>query len=95
MRLNPEVHAFIKDTAGRMFPGAALFLFGSRVDDQAKGGDIDLMIVSEEKLHASKIRAFRIAFIKRFGWQKLDIVNYTTDENPPFRQLISDTSILL
>jgi len=41
-----EIHS-IKQVAAEVFgSGAHLFLFGSRVDDQRRGGDIDLYISS-------------------------------------------------
>jgi len=95
MRIRPEIHEFIKLSTGTFFPGALVYLFGSRVDDLAKGGDIDLMIVSPKKIDPSKIREFRVSFFKQFGWQKLDIVNFTRDENPPFRQIINEQAVLL
>ena len=45
MRLTPLQQAFIKQTLKEVCPQATqVLLFGSRVDDQAKGGDVDLMI---------------------------------------------------
>ena len=45
MRLTPAQINAIKSTAQTVLgDGARVTLFGSRVDDSAKGGDVDLMI---------------------------------------------------
>jgi hypothetical protein len=47
MRLNPEQIAVIKSTVARIVPAEELSgvrLYGSRVDDAKRGGDIDLLI---------------------------------------------------
>lgn len=45
MRLTLSQQAFIKQSLQEICPEATqIVLFGSRVDDQAKGGDVDLMI---------------------------------------------------
>jgi hypothetical protein len=45
MRLTPLEHEAIKRAAQSSFePGVVLRLFGSRVDDAKRGGDIDLLV---------------------------------------------------
>ena len=80
---------FIRETASNLFPGSDIYLFGSRLDDKAKGGDIDLLILSENKIDNKKLREFRIKFYKTFGWQKIDLVNFTRSDNSTFKKLIS------
>lgn len=95
MRLKPEIKAYIKSASNKLFPGSDVYLFGSRLNDELKGGDIDIMLLSDSKIDSRIIRKFRIDFIKRFGWQKLDLVNFTKNENSTFKQLIlQDAEIL-
>jgi len=45
MRLSPQNIAALREAIGSIAPdAAAIRLFGSRLDDNARGGDVDLMI---------------------------------------------------
>jgi predicted nucleotidyltransferase len=45
MRLSPEHLALLVDTARRHFGAEAdLYLYGSRLDDRARGGDVDIFV---------------------------------------------------
>ena len=47
MRLYQEQAKVLKDKLKTISSTAQLYLFGSRVDDEKKGGDIDLLVVSK------------------------------------------------
>lgn len=57
------------------FKRGSIYLFGSRVDDKRKGGDIDLYIVpaANEGLAMKKI-AFLTLLKRQIGEQKIDVV---------------------
>ena len=77
MRLKPEEVAAIRDCARAHFgEGAVVRLFGSRVRDDLRGGDIDLHIVASDEEHASwrTEESFRRALASRIGEQKVDII---------------------
>ena len=62
MRLTPAQIDTIKSaTQAVLGKGAQVTLFGSRVDDQAKGGDVDLMIEVHQNLQEPALIAARIA----------------------------------
>ena len=48
MRLSNEEHSAINAAIQQADADAQIFLFGSRVDDAAKGGDIDLLVLSKK-----------------------------------------------
>ncbi|MEI7831095.1 MAG: nucleotidyltransferase domain-containing protein [Prolixibacteraceae bacterium] len=95
MRLSPDIASFLKQTILGIIPGSTVYLFGSRTDDNAKGGDIDLLILTEELVAKNTIRKIRVAFIKKFGWRKLDLVNLTHSNDSSFRKLINSECIPL
>jgi predicted nucleotidyltransferase len=87
MRLREEIAEFLKEEIKKFLPDAEVYLFGSRVDDKKKGGDIDILVVGNRRLSLMEKVKIRTAFYKRFGEQKLDIVSFTREENPPFKTL--------
>jgi predicted nucleotidyltransferase len=95
MRLNPDIADFLKIIIQEKIPGSTVFLFGSRTDDKTKGGDIDLMILTDEPVDKRTFRMIRVEFVKRWGWQKLDLVNFTHSDKSPFRKLIDKNCIPL
>ena len=60
MRLTMQQTQTIAQTVNRLAgAGSAVYLFGSRLDDQAKGGDVDLFIESDMPLsliHRAQIK---------------------------------------
>lgn len=87
MRLPAKHIEQIKNTVATAEPRAKVYLFGSRADDSAKGGDIDLLILTPGKLSGQTCRKIRIALYKSLGWQKIDLVNFTFSEEHPFKSL--------
>ena len=82
MRLkNPEAQ-IIHDTVLTFDPEAKVFLFGSRTDDAKKGGDIDLLIISNT-IDAAMKREIKLKLCDQLGEQKIDIV-LTRDAHEPF-----------
>lgn len=95
MRLNPEIAIYLKQLIQAEIPGSTVFLFGSRADDNSRGGDIDLMILTDEPADKRIFRKIRLNFIKKFGWQKIDLVNFTYSNDSSFRKLINQQCVQL
>ena len=87
MRIKQGQKIFFRKTINAMLPDAEIFLFGSRANDQLKGGDIDILVIGKDKLSLQQIRNLKIAFYKQFGQQKIDIVTFKRDEPSTFREL--------
>ena len=95
MRLKPEIVDYLKLLIYEKIPGSTIYLFGSRVDDKARGGDIDVLILTADPAEKSILRKIRIDLIKKFGWRKIDLVNFTHSDESIFRQLIERNCIQL
>jgi len=79
MRISIEDQQSIVDITQRYFDkGAKVYLFGSRVDDNKKGGDIDLYIIPEKKVNAKQQHDKKIKFLVALqiaiGEQKVDVI---------------------
>lgn len=75
MRLSKIYIEVIKNSFDTTFKDGCIYLFGSRVDDNKKGGDIDLYLVLKEKTNLFRKKLKFLAKIKRIlGEQKIDIV---------------------
>lgn len=95
MRLTKYQIESIKETFLEVFQTGKIYLFGSRVFDEKKGGDIDLYIVTEEKNNlASKRIKFLVKLKKLIGEQKIDIV-FQKDTNRIIEQEAIKDGILL
>jgi predicted nucleotidyltransferase len=82
MRLTTIEQTSIITNFKNIFPLATLYLFGSRVDDTKKGGDIDLYIETISKDYSySKLLDFNALIQKDIGEQKVDIVVNRLDKN--------------
>jgi len=96
MRLTHEQTASILKMVQR-FAGekAHVYLFGSRLDDQAKGGDVDLLIETSHPLKLLDRAYLKIKLEERLGLP-VDIIIRAGNETPtPFQQLAQAQSIKL
>jgi predicted nucleotidyltransferase len=74
MRLSSFEIQAIKESAREVFGECKIYLFGSRVDDLKKGGDIDLYIQLPQKPHFLAKPKFLALLKRKIGEQKIDVV---------------------
>ncbi|MBK7815606.1 MAG: nucleotidyltransferase domain-containing protein [Rhodocyclaceae bacterium] len=83
MRLTEFQRCVIKEEVARvMGDDVNVLLFGSRIDDSRRGGDIDLYIETPEWRRSGWRQVLRLnaALQERLGEQKLDIILHQAGE---------------
>ncbi len=95
MRLDSNQLQTIRDEIWQLDPTAEIYLYGSRVDDTAKGGDIDLLVVSDQ-LGFREVLKLRRAILDHIGWQQLDLVVRRRDQtDEPLAAMVREAGIKL
>jgi len=93
MRLASEERAAIGDTIRLADAQAEICLFGSSVDDAAKGGDIDLLVLSIRIDLMAKLDILAQLHHK-LGDRKIDIAVYP-DTTRPFPRMVMQEGVRL
>ncbi len=93
MRLKKDEVLIIKSAVHRLDPNAQIFLFGSRVHDEKKGGDIDLLIFSNFLTFLDKA-AIKTEIFKQIEEQRIDIT-IAKDDSDPFVKIALEEGIAL
>ena len=86
MRLTIKEISAIKNNILNFDKDAKIYLFGSRVNDNAKGGDIDVLVISDKIGFTEKLK-IRTGIFKEIEEQKLDLV-VKKDFNDVFVKMI-------
>ena len=94
LRLSKEEIKTLKNAIYEQDRDALVYLFGSRVNSQKRGGNIDILILSD-KLTQRDIRTVRITFFQHFDEQKLDILLDSKNPNKVFTHTILSQAVLL
>jgi len=77
MRLSQKSRDVIRDTVIELFgPEASVLLFGSRLDDRARGGDIDLLVSLSERDPESRRKELTLIarLQQQLGDQPIDVL---------------------
>ena len=78
MRLTTHEVISIKESFHQVFGDGQIYLFGSRVDDKLKGGDIDLFIQLDTILSTKELlkkkSILKIKLYDKIGEQQIDII---------------------
>ena len=91
MRITEDEKNVIIDAVKNADAGARLWLFGSRTDDDKKGGDIDIAVLSEKVNNDAmqKIQVRRYIY-DRIGERKIDIVTSSNGGEAFFRLAVEE-----
>jgi len=87
VRLSSAEIKNLKESVSSADPHAAIYLFGSRTDLTKRGGDIDLLIISQ-RIKKGDLTQIRWNFFEEFGEQKMDIVTDDGSVQTPFVEMV-------
>ncbi len=93
MRLTSSEIATIKDIIHAVDSNAEIYLYGSRVDDTKRGGDIDLLVKSNVIDFGQKLTLSSRLF-DALGEQKVDVL-IPTNNNAAFADVAMENAIKL
>ncbi len=96
MRLQTRIINTINDAVQKSFGNVNVYLFGSRVDDSKKGGDIDIAIdsnLSRVDFRRNKVKLISQLIKVDFDF-KIDIVNYNTKDQLLKNQITENAQLL-
>jgi len=95
MRISQDESSNLVNSISSFRPDSEIYLFGSRVEDAKKGGDIDILIIDTEPLTPSERARIEWAFWEQFGPQKIDLVSFRPDSDDPFKRIALKKAIKL
>ncbi len=99
MRLTPQERHLIRQAVCRRFGSLAnVLLFGSRTDDSARGGDIDLLVECPEVVESDFLASINLEtdLQNALGEQKIDIlIHHPGSEETPLHRIARKTGIPL
>ncbi len=93
MRLSETDRSIITRAVTTKDPDAAVYLFGSRTNNAARGGDIDLLVLSSKIDLLDKLEILSELHVK-LGEQKIDLLIYP-DLSQPFARVAMSQGVRL
>lgn len=95
LRLTPEQHRAILECGHELFGHATIRLFGSRLDNTQRGGDIDLYIQTDDTSDLVRKKVLFLSKLKRqIGEQKIDIL-FDTGKDRPIDRIAKTQGVVL
>ncbi|OAI07088.1 nucleotidyltransferase family protein [Methylomonas methanica] len=96
MRLSKEQTQLIAETIlGIAGTDVAVYLFGSRLNDQAKGGDVDLFIESDQPISLLRRAQIKMQLESQLGLPVDIICQARVTKASPFRQIAKGSAVKL
>jgi predicted nucleotidyltransferase len=93
VRLTSDEIVILKGAVLALDPEAQIYLFGSRTDKDKKGGDIDLLVMSQKLKNIDSLKILKTIF-NTLEEQKIDII-IAADDRDPFIRLALETGVKL
>ena len=93
MRLSDSERKSIRNIILELDSNAHVYLFGSRVFDDKKGGDIDILIISSVITEKNR-RDIKLKLFDALGEQKIDLL-IASDTSDPFVRIALENGVLI
>lgn len=87
MRIQPEEQAAIVTTITSFDKAAEIYLFGSRLDDAKRGGDIDILVKSDF-ISQRMLAQIEDELFRKIDEQKIDFVLTHKSTPSPFSKMV-------
>ncbi len=94
IRLTLTEQQVIKQTILQYDPTAQIYLFGSRTNRHQKGGDIDLLIISDN-LNRQMLDKIRWQLWEQLGPQKIDLILSDQQLSNTFARIAYEQGVLI
>jgi len=93
MRIKKNEIKILKESVRKSDPEAEIYLFGSRTNDQARGGDIDILVLSQRLTFKDQIK-IKARIFKSLEEQAIHLV-IARDMTDPFVRVALNEGIPL
>jgi predicted nucleotidyltransferase len=89
MRLSKRIIGILQDNIKKSFGDVNIYLFGSRTDDDKKGGDIDLAIDTNlSKQEFRKKKSLLLSLLVKIDFDyHIDIINFNTKDKLLYNEI--------
>ena len=94
MRLEKNEIEVIVATIDKIFNRTEVFLFGSRLDDTKKGGDIDLFIIPKERTNLFEKKIKVLAKLERLLHKPVDLIIHKNFERNIEKEILKSNIAL-
>ncbi len=93
MRLTEKEKSAILESVRQLDPNADIYLYGSRTDELKKGGDIDILVLSDQLEFIDKIK-IKASLFEKIEEQKVDLL-IARHRDDPFVKMALEKGIRL
>ena len=73
MRLSKKEIRFLKEKILQYFPDAKIYIFGSILNDNVKGGDVDIFIITDKEKDFEKVSFLKFE-LENYLLRKVDLI---------------------
>ncbi len=90
-----QIHTIVSIIKEFVQPKFQIKLYGSRTRPNTKGGDIDLLLITEKEITPRVVRKIKVKLKDALGEDKIDLTTATFQNKSNFVQLIEDNAVTI